>query len=183
MRVVRAAAVVVVVGLLGLLVWDVARGSNGGIASKVDHGQTVKAPNVTLPWFGKRGDFSLAAYRGKVVVLNFWASWCPDCKLEAKTLHNEAAKWAGKDVVFIGVDTKDFNFAAKQYMKHYEVDYPVVRDVNGNLGTKFGVTGYPETFIVDRSGDVVPPHVDGPIVAAAQFSPAKLNATLQRLAS
>ena len=55
--------------------------------------------------------------------------------------------------------------------------------VNGDLGTKFGVSGYPTTFLVDRSGDVVPPHVVGPIVAAAQFSPAKLNATLQRLAS
>jgi cytochrome c biogenesis protein CcmG, thiol:disulfide interchange protein DsbE len=183
MRVVRAATVVLVVGLLGLLVWDLARGSSGGIAAKVDKGETVKAPNVKLPWLGRSGDFDLASYRGKVVVLNFWASWCVDCKLEAKTLHDEAARWQGKDVVFIGVDTKDFDFAASRYMKHYAVDYPVVRDVSGNVGTRFGVTGYPETFIVDKQGDVVPPHVDGPIVAAADFSPAKLQQTLTRLSS
>ncbi len=183
MRVVRATAVVVVVGLLGLLVWDVARGNGGGIAAKVDHGDTVAAPNVTLPWLGKPGDFDLASYRGKVVVLNFWASWCVDCKLEAKTLHDEAKTWAGKNVVFIGVDTKDFNFAASRYIKHYGVDYPIVRDVNGDIGTKFGVTGYPETFIVDRQGKVVPPHIVGPITAAALVSPKKLNETLTRLLS
>jgi cytochrome c biogenesis protein CcmG, thiol:disulfide interchange protein DsbE len=183
MRVVRAAAVVVVVGLLGLLVWDVAHGSGGGIAAKVNRGQSVAAPRVKLPWFGRPGDFDLAAYRGKVVVLNFWASWCGDCKLEAKTLHDEAARWKGKDVVFIGVDTKDFNFAASQYMKHYKVDYPVVRDVNGTVGSKFGVTGYPETFIVDRTGKVVPPHVNGPIVGAAQFSPADLTKRIEALLS
>ncbi|HTR32651.1 MAG TPA: TlpA disulfide reductase family protein [Gaiellaceae bacterium] len=183
MRAVRAAAVVLVVALLGLLVWDVARGSSGGIAAKVDKGETVKAPNVKLPWFGKPGDFDLAAYRGKVVVLNFWASWCVDCKLEAKTLHDAAAKWKGKDVVFIGVDTKDFDFAASTYMKRYAMNYPVVRDVSGHLGTTFGVTGYPETFIVDRQGEVVPPHVDGPIVSAAAFSPAELNKTIARLSS
>ena len=183
MRVLRAASVVLVVGLLGLLVWDLARGSDGGIAAKVDKGESVKAPATSLPWLGRSGDFNLAAYRGKVVVLNFWASWCPDCKLEAKTLHNEAARWQGKDVVFVGVDSKDFGSAASRYVKRYGIDYPVVRDVNGSLGTKFGVTGYPETFIVDKQGDVVPPHVVGPIVAAAEFSPANLQQTLTRLAS
>ena len=183
MRAVRAAAVLLVVALLGLLVWDVARGSSGGVAARVDKGESVKAPTVKLPWLGKPGDFDLAAYRGKVVVLNFWASWCVDCKLEAKALHNAAAKWQGKDVVFVGIDTKDFDFAASRYMKRYGVDYPVVRDVNGHIGTTFGVTGYPETFIVDRQGDVVPPHVVGPIVSAATFSPAKLNATIERLLS
>jgi cytochrome c biogenesis protein CcmG/thiol:disulfide interchange protein DsbE len=183
MRVVRAAAVVVVVGLLGLLVWDVAHGSGGGVASKVNRGEAVTAPNVKLPWLGKPGDFDLAAYRGKVVVLNFWASWCVDCKLEAKTLHDAAAKFKGKDVVFVGVDTKDFNFAATKYMEHYKVDYPVARDVNGDIGSKFGVTGYPETFIIDRQGKVVPPHVNGPIVAAAQFSPADLDQRIEKLLS
>jgi len=183
MRIVRAASVVLVVGLLGLLVWDVAHGGGGGIAAKVDKGESVKAPNVSLPWLGRKGDFSLAAYRGKVVVLNFWASWCVDCKLEAKTLHDEAARWKGKDVVFVGVDSTDSDSAASRYIKRYGMNYPVVRDVNGDLGTKFGVTGFPETFIVDKQGDIVPPHVDGPIVSAADFSPAKLQQTLTRLAS
>ena len=118
MRVVRAAAALTVLALLGLLVWDVAHSGHGGVAAKVDKGHTVAAPKTTMPFFGSRnGTFDLAAYRGKVVVLNFWASWCVDCKLEAKTLHDAAAKW-GSNVVFVGVDGSDLTGAAAKYMKH-----------------------------------------------------------------
>jgi cytochrome c biogenesis protein CcmG, thiol:disulfide interchange protein DsbE len=165
MRVVRAAAAAVVLALLGLLVWDVSHSSGGGVAAKVDRGHVVAAPKTTLPFFARPGTFDLAAYRGKVVVLNFWASWCVDCKLEAKTLHDAAARW-GKDVVFVGVDTKDFASAARRYMRHYGVNYRVVRDVDGAAGDRWGVTGYPETFFVDPQGRVVPPHVNGPIPGA-----------------
>ena len=164
MRIVRAAAATVVLALLALLVWDVAHNSKGGVASKVDHGHVVAAPKLQLPFFARPGTFDLAAYRGKVVVLNFWASWCVDCKLEAKTLHNAAAS-AGKDVAFIGIDGTDLGSAARNYMKHYAIDYPVARDVNGDAKSTWGVTGFPETFFIDRNGRVVR-HVNGPMPAA-----------------
>jgi cytochrome c biogenesis protein CcmG/thiol:disulfide interchange protein DsbE len=182
-RIVRAVAVAGVVALLALLVWDVTHGSGGGIAKKVDGGETVAAPEFRLPYLHGGGDFDLAAYRGRVVVLNFWASWCVDCKLETRTLADAAARWKGKNVVVVGVDTKDFSFAASRYAERYGIDYPVVRDVSGSLGDRFGVTGYPETFFVDRRGDVTPPHVVGPITPQAQFSPRDLEATIARLAS
>ena len=164
MRPVRAAAAALVLALLALLVWDVAHGSSGGIAAKVDKGHVVAAPKTTLPFFQRSGTFDLAAYRGKVVVLNFWASWCVDCKLEAKTLHDAAAH-AGMDVVFIGVDGTDLSGAARAYMRRYAVDYPVVRDVKGSAKSAWGVTGFPETFFIDRSGRVTR-HVNGPIPAS-----------------
>jgi cytochrome c biogenesis protein CcmG/thiol:disulfide interchange protein DsbE len=163
MRAVRVAAVTVVLALLGLLVWDVAHQENKGIARKVDQGQTVAAPDLRLPRLGGPA-FDLAAYRGKVVVVNFWASWCTECKLEAKTLRDAAAKWRGKAVV-IGIDTKDLTFAAKRYMTRYDVNYGIVRDVDGSESDRWGVTGYPETFFVDSTGKVIPPHVNGPIPA------------------
>ena len=162
-----------VVALLGLLVWDVAHQKNQGIARKVDRGETVEAPALELPRLGGGPSFDLAAYRGKVVVLNFWASWCVECKLEAKTLRDAAAQWRGKAVV-IGIDTKDLTYAAKRYMAHYGVNYGIVRDVDGSESDRWGVTGYPETFFVDRSGKVVPPHVEGPIPSA------KLNAAIRQ---
>jgi cytochrome c biogenesis protein CcmG, thiol:disulfide interchange protein DsbE len=165
MRAVRAAAAAVVLALLGLLVWDVTHSGSGGVAAKVDKGDVVTAPKTSLPFFGKSGTFDLASYHGKVVVLNFWASWCVDCKLEAKTLHDAAARWAGK-AVFIGVDGSDLSSAARSYMQHYDVNYRVVRDVGGHAQSTWGVTGFPETFFVDPSGRVVPPHVDGPIPAS-----------------
>ena len=174
MRAVRAVAAVVVLALLALLVWDVSHSGRGGVAGKVDKGKTVPAPSTSLPFFQQSGTFDLADYRGKVVVLNFWASWCVDCKLEAKTLHDAAAKWDGKDVVFIGVDGSDLSGSAKRYMKRYDVNYDVVRDIEGDAQSRWGVTGFPETFFVDRQGQVIPPHVNGPIPAA------DLNAAIRR---
>jgi cytochrome c biogenesis protein CcmG/thiol:disulfide interchange protein DsbE len=174
MRIVRVLAVAVVVALLGLLVWDMTHRGPGGIASKVDKGQTVPAPALELPWLDGGHPFSLAAYRGKVVVLNFWASWCVDCKLEAKTLHDAAARWSGKGVVLIGVDGTDLQSAARGYMARYAVNYPVVHDDDGSAGRSWGVTGFPETFIVDKAGRVIPPHVNGPI------PPGTLNAAIKR---
>lgn len=172
MRPLRAVAVVVVAALLGLLVWDVAHQQNKGIATKVDRGETVAAPALDLPRLGGGPRIDLASYRGKVVVVNFWASWCVECKLEAKTLRDAASRWRGKAVV-IGVDTKDLASSAQSYMERYKVNYQVARDVSGNESDVWGVTGYPETFIVDRSGQVVPPHVDGPI------PPGQLNAAIR----
>jgi cytochrome c biogenesis protein CcmG/thiol:disulfide interchange protein DsbE len=166
MRAVRAVAAVVVLALLALLVWDVSHSGRGGVAAKVDKGTTVSAPSTTLPFFLQKGTFDLASYRGKVVVLNFWASWCVDCKLEAKTLREAAAKWGGKNVVFIGVDGSDLSGSARRYMKRYGVNYDVVRDTDGDAQSAWGVTGFPETFFVDRQGRVIPPHVEGPIPAA-----------------
>jgi thiol-disulfide isomerase/thioredoxin len=111
MRPVRAVAVAAVAALLGLLIWDVAHQQNKGIAAKVDRGESVAAPALSLPRIGGGPKLDLAAYRGKVVVVNFWASWCVECKLEARTLRDAAARWRGKAIV-IGVDTKDLTSAA-----------------------------------------------------------------------
>jgi cytochrome c biogenesis protein CcmG/thiol:disulfide interchange protein DsbE len=165
MRVVRAAAAAVVLALLALLVWDVSHSGRSGVAAKVDKGRVVAAPKTALPRFGGgSGTFDLASYRGKVVVLNFWASWCVDCKLEAKTLHDAAAKWGSK-VVFVGVDGTDLSGAAARYMKRYDVNYSVVRDIGAHVQSTWGVTGFPETFFVDPQGRVIPPHIVGPIGA------------------
>src|SRR5215210_1449665 len=119
MQLLRLLAVAVVLALLGLLVWDVTQSSGSKVAKKVDAGQVVAAPKLVLPYHEGDGAFDLAAQRGKVVVVNFWASWCQGCKKEAAALNAAARYW---------------------------------RD-------KWGVTGLPETFFVDRKGRVVPPHV------------------------
>jgi cytochrome c biogenesis protein CcmG/thiol:disulfide interchange protein DsbE len=164
MRLVRAAAVAVVLALLGLLVWDVSHSGNGGVAAKVDKGQTVAAPTTRLPYLGKDGTFDLASFRGKVVVVNFWASWCVGCKLEAKTLHDAVDRWKN-DVVFVGVDGSDLRGSARSYMRRYAVNYDVVRDIDASAKGTWGVTAFPETFVIDKQGRVIPPHVDGPVPA------------------
>jgi cytochrome c biogenesis protein CcmG, thiol:disulfide interchange protein DsbE len=161
MRLLRILAVAVVVALLGLLVWDLAHGSDNA-AKEVDAGKVVAAPKLALPHLQGGGRFDLTSYRGKVVVVNFWASWCVPCKKEARELASAASRWKTRDVVFVGVDAQDFSSAAKRFVKKYGVGYAVVRDGQGSSLGHWGVTGFPETFFVDRRGRIVPPHIAGP---------------------
>lgn len=174
MRVIRAAVAVGVLALLGLLVWDVVHGRGSGVAQKVDKGKIVPAPKLDLPRLDGKGNLSLASLRGKVVVVNFWASWCVDCKLEAKTFATAAERWRGKDVVFLGVDSQDGSGPARRYMQRYDMTYPVVHDGEGTQGSQhWGVTGYPETFIVDRSGKILGhDHWAEPIVSVSTLNTA-----------
>lgn len=175
MRVVRAAAAAVVLALLGLLVWDVTHNGHGGVAAKVDKGHTVTAPKTALPFFGTRsGTFDLAAYRGKVVVLNFWASDCVPCKQEQGELNRLATKYASKGVVFLGMDEIEVRSFAQHYLSHYKVPYQSVADGDGAIAGKYGVTGTPETFFIDRLGRAVPPHI------VAQASVSAIEAGIQR---
>jgi cytochrome c biogenesis protein CcmG/thiol:disulfide interchange protein DsbE len=160
-RLPQVAAVAVVVGLLGLLVWDLVHQSGGRVAREVDQGKPIAAPLFTRPRVDTKGTLSLASLRGKVVVLNFWQSYCAPCSKEAPTIAAAARKWDGQNVVFVGVDELDLRGPAKKFMKRYGMDYPIISD-DGPLVGHYGVTGYPETFFVDRHGVVVPPHIVGP---------------------
>jgi cytochrome c biogenesis protein CcmG/thiol:disulfide interchange protein DsbE len=155
MRGVKAVSVAVVLALLGLLVWDAAHGSGGGIAPKVDRGETVAAPALRLPSFGPAGDLSLASYRGKVVVVNFWASWCDPCVDEAPLLATMAAEQGKAGVVFVGIDANDVVDDARQFAKRFGLDYAQAHDGDGSEKDRFGVTGFPETFVIDRDGRAV----------------------------
>jgi cytochrome c biogenesis protein CcmG/thiol:disulfide interchange protein DsbE len=158
MRALRVASVAVVLALLGLLVWDVAHSSGGKVARDVDQGRTVVAPAFSMPLV-HGGKMSLASLRGKVVVLNFWASDCIPCKQEQAMLNAAAAHWASQGVVFLGVDEFDLHGPAKAYLKRYNVAYASIYDGVGTVAGKFGVAATPETFFIDRRGRVVPPHI------------------------
>jgi cytochrome c biogenesis protein CcmG/thiol:disulfide interchange protein DsbE len=160
-RAAQGVAVAVVLALLGVLVWDVAHQNGGKVASEVDKGQVVVAPPFTRSRVDTSGKLSLASLRGKVVVLNFWWSNCPPCVQEAPVLERQWRAWKGKDVVFLGVDEQDLRGPALKFMRRFGITYPIVSD-NLALTGHYGVTGYPETFFIDRRGRVVPPHIIGP---------------------
>jgi cytochrome c biogenesis protein CcmG/thiol:disulfide interchange protein DsbE len=174
MRALRLVVVAAVLALLGLLVWDVAHRNGGEVAKKVDQGQAVRAPAMRLPLMAGDGKFDLASMKGKVVVVNFWASWCTGCKEEADALDAAAKRWKAKGVEFVGVNVQDFRGAANKFLDRYDVGYTIVRDGPGSTLGHWGVTGLPETFFVDKRGRVVPPH----ILAAA--SEKQLDAGIKR---
>jgi cytochrome c biogenesis protein CcmG/thiol:disulfide interchange protein DsbE len=151
-------AVTVVGALLALLVWDLAHSHAGKIARDVDAGEIVPAYNFSRPRIDTTGSLSLPSLRGKVVVVNFWQSYCEPCHTEARTLEAASNQWKGKGVVFLGVDEIDLVSAARKFMERYGITYPTVSD-DGPLVGHYGVTGYPETFFIDRQGQVFPIHV------------------------
>jgi cytochrome c biogenesis protein CcmG, thiol:disulfide interchange protein DsbE len=162
-RVVQAAAVAVVLALLGVLIWDVAHQSGGKVAHDVDKGEIVVAPPFTRHRVDTSGTLSLASLRGKVVVLNFWQSYCAPCTKEARTLALGAQRWAHRNVVFLGVDEQDLRSPALKFMRRFGITYPIVAD-NLSLTGHYGVTGYPETYFIDRRGRIIPAVSEGKVI-------------------
>jgi cytochrome c biogenesis protein CcmG/thiol:disulfide interchange protein DsbE len=153
-RAAQIASVTVVLALLGLLVWKVTHNPKG-LAGDVDKQKIVPAYPFTRRLVGEQGSLSISELRGKVDVLNFWQSYCPPCKDEAPVVSAAAKKWAAKDVVFLGVDEQDLSGPATRFMRRFDITYPVIAD-DGPLIGHYGVTGYPETFFIDRRGRVIP---------------------------
>src|ERR687887_2506717 len=158
----QALTVAVVAGLLGLLIWKIAH-QNGGAASELAKGKSPPAPRFVLPRLDAQGKLALASLRGKVVVLNFWASWCNPCKSEAPRLEAAWRRWRSQGVVVVGVDAQDFSGDARRFMRTHKLTYPNVHDGPGNVLPKYGVTGFPETYFVGRDGRLVGERVQGEI--------------------
>ena len=150
----QAIAVAAVAGLLALLVWKLAHQTEPARGA---------APNFTLPRIDGGGAVELASFRGRAVVLNFWASWCIPCKEEAPRLEAAARKWAGRGVVVVGIDSQDFKGDARRFARRYGLTYPLVHDGPGKTRARYGVTGFPETFFIDRRGNIVGEHIQGPV--------------------
>jgi cytochrome c biogenesis protein CcmG/thiol:disulfide interchange protein DsbE len=141
--------------LVGLLTYGVvAKGADTTLDDALAKGKRPTAPAMVLPRLGGPGEASLADYRGKVVVLNMWASWCPPCVDEVPLLQKTQASIQARGGVVLGIDTQDAENKAVGFMHKVGATFPSLRDRDRSYGRKFGVTGYPETFVIDRKGRV-----------------------------
>ena len=103
---------------------------------------------------------SLDAYRGRVVVVNFWASWChPACYEEAPVLERNWRAYRERGVVVLGVDIQDKAEAAKKFIADFSLTFPNALDSGGKVSVDYGVYGVPETFFIDRRGRIRAKHV------------------------
>jgi cytochrome c biogenesis protein CcmG, thiol:disulfide interchange protein DsbE len=151
--------VVLSVALIGLLIYGVVtRGEDKTLDDAVKAGKRPVAPQATLalPLLNGKGRTELGDQRGKVVVLNFWASWCEPCRAEAKLLEraHRSLQRGGRGMV-LGATYNDAPTDSKRFERQFKITYPSVRDVDTNLARAYGTRALPETFVLDGNGRIV----------------------------
>lgn len=142
-----------ILAILAVLGWGLVNSS----APRPEAGEM--APAFTMEYFNGyewegRTAASLDDMRGKVVVLNFWASWCVECRYEADLLENTWRKYADQGVVFVGIAYADVEPNAKEYLADFNTTYPNAPDLRTAISADYEITGVPETFFIDKNGEI-----------------------------
>jgi len=157
-RIARYAAVALILGLAVVLTLAFGRDPRD-----IRTGTVGKpAPGFALPSLADGTTVSLDRYKGKIVVLNFWASWCVPCKEENPALTDVWERYRGTDVVLIGVVFHDSGAAARSYTERLGNTWPSALDEDGRMALSYGVFGPPETYFIGADGIIAGRHI-GPI--------------------
>jgi cytochrome c biogenesis protein CcmG/thiol:disulfide interchange protein DsbE len=170
-RAVLALTALTLVGLLGLLGYAMLPRQGRGFAKyginvvgQQGRVQPGLAPDFTIALFSG-GRFHLAEQRGRVVVINFWASWCPPCREEAPVLERAWRRYRDRGVSFIGIALWDREEDARVFLREFDVSYPNGLNIGGTTAIDYGVTGIPETFVIRPDGTMAR-HWIGPLTEA-----------------
>ena len=147
-------AFTVILTLLGLLAWGLKKAQAGPL----DKGM---APDFSITGFDGR-TVTLSKLQGQVVIVNFWASWCPPCREEAAYLEETWRKYKDKGVVFIGVDWVDTEKEALAYIDEFDITYLNGPDIGTRAAQAYNIQGVPETFFVAKNGELRGVHI-GPL--------------------
>lgn len=139
-------AVLAVIGLLGF-----------GLLSKGEASLAVgdTAPDKRLETLGSPGTGQIADYRGKWVLVNFWASWCEPCRAEAPILQEFQNRHSANGFTVLGINLFDSTHDALDFTHRYRLTYPQLREAGGDDRKEaYGMTGFPESFLVDPQGQI-----------------------------
>ena len=152
-----------IIALLALFGWGLINANEG----RPTDGAT--APNFEMQFFDgyqwkDLETASLEDMRGQVVILNFWASWCVECRVEADLLENTWRQYRDQGVVFLGVAYVDSEPKSMAYLEEFGITYPNAPDLGSAISNEYKITGVPETFFIGKDGQVAD-FVLGPVNA------------------
>jgi thiol-disulfide isomerase/thioredoxin len=116
--------------------------------------QSVDSRNFTLPLLDGENT-SLSAYRGKVVILNFWATWCPPCRAEMPYMEILYQRFKNSGLEILAVDGGEDDATIRQYIRNSNYSFPVLMDRNGRVNSVYGIEAIPTSFIIDREGKIL----------------------------
>jgi cytochrome c biogenesis protein CcmG/thiol:disulfide interchange protein DsbE len=149
------AVICAALALFALLAYGLASNEpDADIEESLARGEREPAPALRLPRLSGSGQVELADYRGRVVVLNFWASWCEPCRAESPLLQRWHERISSRGGTVLGVDVLDVSSDAREFVREYGLTYPMLRDRDGDSQADFGVVAYPETVVIDRLGRI-----------------------------
>ena len=145
-------AFVVIAALLTVLAWGLLNKAPVTGRSGITRVQEP-APDFRLARFDG-GELVLSEQNGRPTVINFWASWCPPCRDEARILEGLWRRHQAAGVLMIGIDIQDAEADAREFLREFNITYPNGRDEDGRITIDYGVIGLPVTFFVNREGIV-----------------------------
>jgi len=154
-----AVGAIVLVSFVSVAIWQAASRSTSEESAALIGPSGRSAPEFSLPSLHDPGhNISLSSFRGKPLVVNFWASWCIPCRTEMPLLET-AFTSEHKKVNFVGIDANDTSSAAHAFLAEVHVIYPAVSDSNGAVAMKYGLYGLPTTVFVSPTGKIIGRHV------------------------
>jgi peroxiredoxin len=131
--------------------------------------------NITLPLLGG-GNASLSSYKGKIVILNFWATWCPPCRNEMPSMETLYQRFKNQGLEILAVDLGEERNQVQKFIKDNRYTFPVLLDSEGKVSGQYGISSIPTTYILDRDGKII-----GRIVGSIRWDNPKVIAAFEAL--
>lgn len=141
-------AVLIALAFVGLLGF--------GLVKEGSHGPEVGDPAPAQAFTPLEGgsETTLDEFRGRWVLVNFWASWCEPCEAESPALERLQRRYGGEDFTVLGIATRDVTDDSRRFVQRFGLSYPQFRDRDGKVASAWGTTGVPESFLIDPEGVV-----------------------------
>ena len=120
----------------------------------IEFEEKIEAPDFRLKDLNGH-EVTLKDHRGKIVFLNFWATWCPPCREEMPSMEKLYSEFRDKDFIMLAIDLRENAEKVKRFKEKLKVNFPILLDIDGRVGLDYAIRAIPSTYLVDREGYII----------------------------